>query len=39
LEELVSSFFDEDKEMSLGDDVLDPLPFDEAIQAIDATAQ
>jgi hypothetical protein len=25
--------------MSLGDDVLDPLPFDEAIQAIDAPAQ
>jgi len=39
LEELVPSFSDEDEEMSLGDDVLDPLPFDEAIQAIDAPAQ
>jgi hypothetical protein len=39
LEELAPSFFDEDGEMSLGDDVLDPLPFDEAIQSIDAHAQ
>jgi hypothetical protein len=27
------------KEISLGDDVLDPLPFDEVIQAIDVLAQ
>jgi hypothetical protein len=41
LEELGPSFSDEDmiKEMSFGDDVLDPLPFDEVIQAIDAPAQ
>jgi hypothetical protein len=39
LEELAPSFYDLDKEMSLGDDVLDPLPFDEAIQAIDAPAR
>jgi hypothetical protein len=42
LEELGSSFSDEGekmiKETSLGDDVLDPLPFDEVIQAIDAPA-
>jgi hypothetical protein len=39
LKEIAPSFSDEDKEMSLGDDVLDPLPFDEVIQAIDALAQ
>jgi hypothetical protein len=43
LEELDPSFSDEGKkmikEMSLGDDVLDPLPLDEVIQAIDAPAQ
>jgi hypothetical protein len=43
LEELGPSFSDEGekmiKETSLGDDVLDPLPFDEVIQAIDAPAQ
>jgi len=39
LDELVPSFSDEDEEMSFGDDVLDPLPFDEAIQDIDAPAQ
>jgi hypothetical protein len=39
LKELAPSFSDEDEEMSLGDDVLDPLPFDEVIQAIDAPAQ
>jgi hypothetical protein len=42
LEELGPSFSDEEKmikEMSFGDDVLDPLPFDEVIQAIDAPAQ
>jgi hypothetical protein len=41
LEELGPSFSDEDmiKEMSFGDDVLDPLSFDEVIQAIDALAQ
>jgi hypothetical protein len=39
LEELVPSFSDEDEEMSLSDDVLDPLPFDEDIQAIDSPAQ
>jgi hypothetical protein len=41
LEELGSSFSDEDmiKEMSFGDDVLDPLPFDQVIQAIDAPAE
>jgi hypothetical protein len=43
LEELGSSFFDEDKNMiketSLGDDVLDAIPFDEVIQAFDAPAQ
>jgi hypothetical protein len=27
------------KEMSFGDDLLDPLPFGEVIQAIDAPAQ
>jgi hypothetical protein len=39
LEELVPSFFDEDEEMSLDDDILNPLPFGEAIQAIDAPSQ
>jgi hypothetical protein len=41
LEELGPSFSDEDmiKEMNFWDDVLDPLPFDEVIQAIDAHAQ
>ena len=43
LEELGPLFFDEGEKMieetSLGDDVLDPLPFDEFIQAIDALAQ
>jgi hypothetical protein len=43
LEELGPSFPDEGekmiKETSLGDDVMDPLPFDEVIQAIDAPAQ
>jgi hypothetical protein len=40
LEELRPSFSDEDmtKEMSFGDDVLDPLPFDEVIQTIDIPA-
>jgi hypothetical protein len=38
LEELDSSF-SKDEEMSLGDDVLDPPPFDEIIQAIDIHAQ
>jgi hypothetical protein len=40
LEELSPSFSDEGKTMikgtSLGDDILNPLPFDEVIQAIDA---
>jgi hypothetical protein len=43
LEELGPSFSNEGenifKETSLGDDVLEPLPFDEVIQAIDAPAQ
>jgi hypothetical protein len=39
LEDLAPSFFDEDEDMSLGDDVLEPLPFDEAILAIDAPSQ
>jgi hypothetical protein len=43
LEELGPSFSDEGKNMiketSLRDDVLDPLPFDELIQSIDALAQ
>jgi hypothetical protein len=39
LEELDPSFLDEDKEKSLGDGVLDPLPFDEVIQANDPPAQ
>jgi hypothetical protein len=43
LEELGPSFSDEGektiKEVSLGDDVLDALPFDEVIQAFDAPAQ
>jgi hypothetical protein len=43
LEELGPSFSDEGekmiKETSLGDDVLDPLPFDEVSQAIDALGQ
>jgi hypothetical protein len=43
LEELGPSFSDERekmiKEMSLGDDVLDALPFDEVIQAFDTPAQ
>jgi hypothetical protein len=34
LEELGPSFSNEDEEMSLRDDVLDPLPFDEVIQVI-----
>jgi hypothetical protein len=38
LEELAPSFSDEDEEMSLSE-VLDPLPFDEVIQADDALAQ
>jgi hypothetical protein len=40
LEELCPSFYDEGEKMikntSLGDDAMDPLPFDEVIQAIDA---
>jgi hypothetical protein len=43
LQELGPSVFDEGekmiKETSLGDDVLDALPFDEVIQAFDAPAQ
>jgi hypothetical protein len=39
LEEIAPSFSNEDEEMSLGDDVLDPLPFDEVIQAIDPPTQ
>ena len=39
MKELDPSFSDEDEEMSLGDDVLDPHPFDEVIQAIDVPAQ
>jgi hypothetical protein len=39
LEELVPSFSDKDEEKSLGDGVLDPLPSDKVIQAIDAPAQ
>jgi hypothetical protein len=38
LEELSPSFFSEDEEMSLSE-VLDPLPFDEFIQADDDPAQ
>jgi hypothetical protein len=38
LEELAPSFSDEDEEMSLSE-VLDPLPFDEVIQANDAPTQ
>jgi hypothetical protein len=39
LEEPGPSFSDEEKKISIGDDVLDPPPFDEVIQAIDAPAQ
>jgi hypothetical protein len=43
LEELGPSFSCEDKKMiketSLGDDILDSLPFDEVIQAFDAPVQ
>jgi hypothetical protein len=43
LEELGPSFYDEGenmiKETSPGDDLLDLLPFNEVIQAIDAPAQ
>jgi hypothetical protein len=42
-EEIGPSFSDERKNMiketSLGDDVLNPLPFDEFIQTIDAPTQ
>ena len=39
LEKLAPSFLDKHKEKSLGDGVLDPLPFDEVIQANDTPPQ